>query len=604
MGRGGEQLMTDDLAFFKAREQKATARLKELRREVPKMVQSANAELMAERDALAAAKRLLQSELKAMRGACAERDEKLAQMQWRVAQQPAAGGKRGALRPRGQQMADVAVAAQDDAQAMKALGIELPAAAPASAIQRPGSAQAAGGGRAKKAWSSSPPTQAISGSSRRSHPYANDVEDVTANMADLVPSITAKWRALKDFAATEASAMEPTLDALIVRVQDPDYRKRIWDATCTDKAFTFSSPDAWQDVTRAAGSGSALVVVRHVLEAMGRGKGIALLRLYQGEIDTLMQRGGKATKAHSALLQKVKELDHAAGRSGGDALEAALNGAGGGAALLAAKKEIRQLREAVLGAQRVTAERGERAAHEKQSLVDENENLRRELKRVKEKMAYLKRRGGIEVPRPALRGAAARGAESVDVAAVGPSGRIDEAKGQALALVEARGRLQQWQARSASSEQNLAATETSLLRQTKLLEESRRELKALHDVAEVRETAQQQNVIGLRGELVGARMQVSHFLIYQSPACSTDPLTILTAVQSKRAYVRAQERYRTKQSTTQTTTETETEPCANKMCQTVEDWPQPASLHHRRGGHPDEPLEPRRRSSTRWKSTA
>ena len=568
MGRGGE--MTDDVAFFRAREQKAAKRLKELRSTIPSLVANANLELIAERDKLLGSARHMQAELKAMREACAVKDEKIARMNWRLVQRGSGPAHERSKQRGGDAMADVAVAAMADAQAAEAAArLELPTPGiTTSGAERSAKPTAAAKWAAAKptarpatAWSNAPPRSSIGGGGGGS-------AALTAAKADLAPAIAARWRELKEFAATEAAATETSLAKLDARARDPDYLKRLHYATCTDKAFSFSSPDAEREVKRAAATGSALVVVRHVLEAMGRGKGVALLRMYQGEIDTLTHRGHKATKAYTALLEKVRQLDHCASSCGGDALEGALSAEGGGAELLVAKKEIRQLREAVRAEKRVAEERGDAASKEKQALHDQTGQLQTEVKKLKEKIAYLKRRGGIEVPRPALRGAAARGPESFDVAVVGPSGRLDEAKGQALALVEARGRLQQWQMRATQAENKLASTETSLQRQTKLLDDARQQLEALHDVTAQRETDHKQTVINLRSELVGARMQ------------------------SRRAYVRAQERYRTKQSDTQTTSEAQTEPCVNKMCQTVEDWPEHSAKSRQADREPEPEPEP------------
>lgn len=558
MGRGGE--MTDDVAFLRTREQQARKALKELRLSMHSRIEQANADVIAERNRLQAERDRLRDELMGLRGVCSTKDEKISQLSRRLA-------RMGGLAPkRDRRNGDVAGNALGDrreaylednaAEAqLAALGISRPVAetiaqgalAPPAAV-----ASAVSRGLAKSTKSAAPPATAWSIASPASGMAAAGTGRLTASTAELVPKLKERWRDLKH-CAVKAEQTEAELEKLVIRAQDPEYRQRVHSATITDKAFTFSSPDAERDVKRAAATGSALVVARHVLEAMGRGRGAALLRLYQGEIDVLTQRGNVAAKAYNSLLVKVRQLHKLASTSGGDALEDVLTATNDDGALLRAQLEVRQLREAVLAERRHAEESKAMARTEKETMQGQLDELRAELQRAKNKISYLKRRGGIEVPRPALRGAAARGPESFDVATVGPIGRPDEAKAQALALVEAQGRLKQWQLRAATAESKASSAETLLQRQVKIAEDAQRQLRALHDVTEQRETEHQQTVINLRGEVVSARMQ------------------------SRRAYTRAQERYRTKQSTTQTISDAQTEPCVNKFCQTVEEWPVLAS---------------------------
>ena len=562
MGRGGE--MTDDVAFLRTREQQARKALKELRSSMHSRIEQANAEVIAERNRLQAERDRLLDELMGMRGACFTKDEKISQLSRRLARM---GGLAPKLRRHddgaGNALGDRREAHLEDAAAEAQLVAPADGTIAQGTLPPPAAARRS----AKFTKSAAPPTTAWSIASSASGMAAVGSGGLTASTAELVPKLKERWRALKH-CAVKAEQTEAELEKLVVRAQDPEYRQRVISATITDKAFTFSTPDAERDVKRAAATGSALVVARHVLEAMGRGKGAALLRLYQGEIDVLKQRGNVAARAYNSLLVKVRQLDKLASTSGGDALEDLLTATNDDGALLRAQTEIRQLREAVLAERRRSEESKAMARTEQETMQRQLDELRAELQRAKNKISYLKRRGGVEVPRPALRGAAARGPESFDVATVGPMGRPDEAKVQALALVEAQGRLQQWQLRAAKAESKASSAEALLQRQVKVAEDAQRQLRALHDVTEQRETEHQQTVINLRGEVVSARMQ------------------------SRRAYTRAQERYRTKQSTTQTVSDAQTEPCVNKFCQTIEEWPVRTSTKAALLPEPEPEVEP------------
>ena len=555
--------MTDDVAFLRAREQHATKALKELRLSMHSRIEKANADVIAERHRAEAERDRLREELMGMRAACSTKDEKISQLSRRLVRIGPPAPKRDSRRADGGSgaAADVAVACAAEAQ------LATLAAGGVAAATTGQDAVAASQTVRRSATSAPPPALAWSSASPPSGAPVACVGGLTAAKADLVPKLKDRWRELKQCAA-KAEKTEAELEKLVIRAQDPDYRQRVHEATITDKAFNFTSPDAERDIKRAAATGSALVVARHVLEAMGRGRGAALLRLYQGEIDVLTHRGNAAAKAFNSLLVKIRQLDKIASAAGGDALEDVLSATNDDAALLRAQKEIRQLREAVLAERRHAEKTKATAGKEKQTMQEQLNDLRAELQRANNKISYLKRRGGIEVPRPALRGAAARGPESFNVATVGAAGRPDEAKTQALALVEAQGRLQQWQLRAAQAEQKASIAETSLQRHIKMLEDAQRQLRALHDATEQRETEHQQTMINLRGEVVSARMQ------------------------SRRAYARAQERYRTKQSATQTVSGAQTEPCVNRMCQTVEDWPKRTMPETERGTEPEPEPEP------------